>query len=98
MILVIHFFILRHKQPIPKLSTKFQTQTLAYAETEQNLSNDKLETCKPNHTNLKAFSWQLLQTDTNRTKLWGRCVSNRHASWQWKTAHQGKPWLRTQSV
>jgi len=42
---------------MPKMNAKFQTI--------------KLETCKPNHTNLKACPWQLLHTDTNCTKLWG---------------------------
>jgi len=47
----IPFYRLRHKQHVP---------LLAHTKTEHKFQTIKLETCKPNHTNLKACPCQLL--------------------------------------
>ena len=84
------FYRLRHKQHEP---------LLAYTKTEHKFQTIKLETCKPNRTNLKVCLWQLLQTDTNCTKFWGNirhsCALREPSTVMHcdnkRTAYRGKP-------
>jgi len=91
------FYRLRHKHHEP---------LLAYIKTEHKFQTIKLETCKPDHTNLKACPWQLLQTDTDCTKLWGdikhRCALRQPSTITLLTTKEPlieeNPWLRTQRL